>query len=158
MLRKSILTIIQTALPVLPGLYLLRTSGAGALAPWPVIVGFILCVNLLLMLFGWRYLGEMRGERQSRALLLVLSVFEPILTWWLLLEGDASVSPAGRIAIYCAGQALLWISLDWAPDLSGRLLQRRWERKVLSGERKFPSRKAFLEERERRSGKSSGSD
>ena len=75
---------------------------------------------------------------------------EPLLTYKVLIAEGTNLTPWVQIACYCAGQAAVWVTIVWGPEISGYFMQRRWDKKVLSGEKKFPSRKEFLEERERR--------
>ena len=99
---------------------------------------------------GWKYLGVTRSDRQAQAILMFLAVFEPLLTYKVLIAEGTNLTPWVQIACYCAGQAAVWVTIVWGPEISGYFMQRRWDKKVLSGEKKFPSRKEFLEERERR--------
>ena len=52
-----------------------------------------------------------------------------------------------QVGCYCAGQAIGYVSVVLAPDWLGRLRQRRYEERVLSGREKFRSRKEVLEQR-----------
>ncbi len=100
--------------------------------------------NLLIVAAGWKYLGVTRSDRQAQAILMFLAVFEPLLTYKVLIAEGTNLTPWVQIACYCAGQAAVWVTIVWGPEISGYFMQRRWDKKVLSGEKKFPSRKEFL--------------
>lgn len=151
MLRIVAITLIQGALPAVFGwLLLLIKPETTVIAPWSMLMLFIFFANLLIVTAGWKYLGVTRSDRQAQAILMFLAVFEPLLTYRVLIAEGTNLTPAAQIACYCAGQAAIWVTVVWGPEISGYFMQRRWDKKVLSGEKKFPSRKEFLEERERR--------
>ena len=114
----------QLVLPAVPGLYvILFRPGVSLLTP-RMLIPSMLCINLLALLLGWRRLGWSRNERLDAAMLL-----------W------------AQVGCYCAGQAIGYVSVVLAPDWLGRLRQRRYEERVLSGREKFRSRKEVLEQR-----------
>ena len=151
MLRIVAITLIQGMLPAIFGLvFLWIKSDVTLIAPWPMLMLFIFFANLLIVAAGWKYLGVTRSDRQAQAILMFLAVFEPLLTYKVLIAEGTNLTPWVQIACYCAGQAAVWVTIVWGPEIYGYFMQRRWDKKVLSGEKKFPSRKEFLEERERR--------
>ena len=107
----------------------------------------MLCINLLALLLGWRRLGWSRNERLDAAMLLVMFALFPWLEYRVLPVGAFEGNLWAQVGCYCAGQAIGYVSVVLAPDWLGRLRQRRYEERVLSGREKFRSRKEVLEQR-----------
>ena len=132
-------TTLFRSLPAIFGLvFLWIKSDVTLIAPWPMLMLFIFFANLLIVAAGWKYLGVTRSDRQAQAILMFLAVFEPLLTYKVLIAEGTNLTPWVQIACYCAGQAAVWVTIVWGPEISGYFMQRRWDKKVLSGERKFP--------------------
>ena len=106
----------------------------------------MLCINLLALLLGWRRLGWSRNERLDAAMLLVMFALFPWLEYRVLPVGAFEGNLWAQVGCYCAGQAIGYVSVVLAPDWLGRLRQRRYEERVLSGREKFRSRKEVLEQ------------
>lgn len=153
--RKILLLCLQVLLPVMPGLWtVLFRPETTALAP-RVLVSWMLCINLLFILIYWRRLGWSRNERQDTALLLILFCFFPLLGHWLL-DGMLDGSLWLQIGFYCMMQAGFYVAIVLAPDWVGKLQQRRYEKRVLSGREKFESRKEVMKARDREEREKSG--
>ena len=136
----------QLVLPAVPGLYvILFRPGVSLLTP-RMLIPSMLCINLLALLLGWRRLGWSRNERFDAAMLLVMFALFPWLEYQVLPVGAFEGNLWAQVGCYCAGQAIGYVSVVLAPDWLGRLRQRRYEERVLSGQ-KFRSRKEVLEQR-----------
>ena len=137
----------QLVLPAVPGLYvILFRPGVSLLTP-RMLIPSMLCINLLALLLGWRRLGWSRNERLDAAMLLVMFALFPWLEYRVLPVGAFEGNLWAQVGCYCAGQAIGYVSVVLAPDWLGRLRQRRYEERVLSGREKFRSRKEVLEQR-----------
>jgi hypothetical protein len=137
----------QLVLPAVPGLYvILFRPGVSLLTP-RMLIPSMLCINLLAILLGWRRLGWSRNERLDAAMLLVMFALFPWLEYRVLPVGAFEGNLWAQVGCYCAGQAIGYVSVVLAPDWLGRLRQRRYEERVLSGREKFRSRKEVLEQR-----------
>ena len=137
----------QLVLPAVPGLYvILFRPGVSLLTP-RMLIPSMLCINLLALLLGWRRLGWSRNERFDAAMLLVMFALFPWLEYRVLPVGAFEGNLWAQVGCYCAGQAIGYVSVVLAPDWLGRLRQRRYEERVLSGREKFRSRKEVLEQR-----------
>ena len=137
----------QLVLPAVPGLYvILFRPGVSLLTP-RMLIPSMLCINLLALLLGWRRLGWSRNERLDAAMLLVMFALFPWLEYRMLPVGAFEGDLWAQVGCYCAGQAIGYVSVVLAPDWLGRLRQRRYEERVLSGREKFRSRKEVLEQR-----------
>lgn len=96
-------------LPAIFGLvFLWIKSDVTLIAPWPMLMLFIFFANLLIVAAGWKYLGVTRSDRQAQAILMFLAVFEPLLTYKVLIAEGTNLTPWVQIACYCAGQAAVW--------------------------------------------------
>jgi len=74
-------------LPAIFGLvFLWIKSDVTLIAPWPMLMLFIFFANLLIVAAGWKYLGVTRSDRQAQAILMFLAVFEPLLTYKVLID------------------------------------------------------------------------
>ena len=145
--RKIGLVAPQLALPAVPGRYvILFRPGVPLLTP-RMLIPSMLCINLLALLLGWRRLGWSRNERFDAAMLLVMFALFPWLEYQVLPVGAFEGNLWAQVGCYCAGQAIGYVSVVLAPDWLGRLRQRRYEERVLSGREKVPSRKEGLEQR-----------
>lgn len=130
----------QLVLPAVPGLYvILFRPGVSLLTP-RMLIPSMLCINLLALLLGWRRLGWSRNERLDAAMLLVMFALFPWLEYRVLPVGAFEGNLWAQVGCYCAGQAIGYVSVVLAPDWLGRLRQRRYEERVLSGREKFRSR------------------
>ena len=80
-------------LPAIFGLvFLWIKSDVTLIAPWPMLMLFIFFANLLIVAAGWKYLGVTRSDRQAQAILMFLAVFEPLLTYKVLIaEGYPAI-------------------------------------------------------------------
>ncbi len=98
----------------------------------------MLCINLLAILLRWRRLGWSRNERLDAAMLLVM--FAPVSPGWNTgaAVGAFEENLWAQVGCYCAGQAIGYVSVVLVPDWLGRLRQRRYEERVLSGAGKVP--------------------
>ena len=124
----------QLVLPAVPGLYvILFRPGVSLLTP-RMLIPSMLCINLLALLLGW-------------PMLLVMFALFPWLEYRVLPVGAFEGNLWAQVGCYCAGQAIGYVSVVLAPDWLGRLRQRRYEERVLSGREKFRSRKEVLEQR-----------
>ena len=129
----------QLVLPAVPGLYvILFRPGVSLLTP-RMLIPSMLCINLLALLLGWRRLGWSRNERFDAAMLLVMFALFPWLEYQVLPVGAFEGNLWAQVGCYCAGQAIGYVSVVLAPDWLGRLRQRRYEERVLSGREKFRS-------------------
>lgn len=91
-------------LPAIFGLvFLWIKSDVTLIAPWPMLMLFIFFANLLIVAAGWKYLGVTRSDRQAQAILMFLAVFEPLLTYKVLIAEGTNLTPWVQIACYCAG-------------------------------------------------------
>ena len=123
----------QLVLPAVPGLYvILFRPGVSLLTP-RMLIPSMLCINLLAILLGWRRLGWSRNERLDAAMLLVMFALFPWLEYRMLPVGAFEGNLWAQVGCYCAGQAIGYVSVVLAPDWLGRLRQRRYEERVLSG-------------------------
>lgn len=128
----------QLVLPAVPGLYvILFRPGVSLLTP-RMLIPSMLCINLLALLLGWRRLGWSRNERLDAAMLLVMFALFPWLEYRVLPVGAFEGNLWAQVGCYCAGQAIGYVSVVLAPDWLGRLRQRRYEERVLSGREKVP--------------------
>ena len=101
-------------LPAIFGLvFLWIKSDVTLIAPWPMLMLFIFFANLLIVAAGWKYLGVTRSDRQAQAILMFLAVFEPLLTYKVLIAEGTNLTPWVQIACYCAGQAAVWVTIVW---------------------------------------------
>lgn len=129
------------------GLYvILFRPGVSLLTP-RMLIPSMLCINLLAILLRWRRLGWSRNERLDAAMLLVMFALFPWLEYRVLPVGAFEENLWAQVGCYCAGQAIGYVSVVLVPDWLGRLRQRRYEERVLSGREKFRSRKEVLEQR-----------
>ena len=137
----------QLVLPAVPGLYvILFRPGVSLLTP-RMLIPSMLCINLLAILLRWRRLGWSRNERLDAAMLLVMFALFPWLEYRVLPVGAFEENLWAQVGCYCAGQAIGYVSVVLVPDWLGRLRQRRYEERVLSGREKFRSPKEGLEQR-----------
>ncbi|WP_295940234.1 hypothetical protein [uncultured Alistipes sp.] len=137
--------IMQTLLPVIPGLYVLLFHPGTAMLTPQIMVSWALGINLLFILFGWSKLGWTRRERIETAWLLVLFAFLPWVGYWMLSAGGIVWSLWLQILFYCVLQAGFFVAIIQAPLWVDRLQQRRHEQRVLSGREKFESREEVIE-------------
>lgn len=144
MLRIVVITLIQGMLPAIFGLvFLWIKSDVTLIAPWPMLMLFIFFANLLIVAVGWKYLGVTRSDRQAQAILMFLAVFEPLLTYKVLITEGANLTPWVQIACYCAGQAAVWVTIVWGPEISGYFMQRRWDKRYYPEKGNFRLAKNF---------------
>lgn len=133
------MTLLQILLPLVPGVYTVWRHPATEMLSPRILIPWMIALDLVLILFCWKRLGNTRRQRTDGALLLLMTACFP----WV----DSIALPA-RLAgslwlqsgFYCLGQAVCFAALLIIPDRFGSFLQRRYEQRVLSGREKFESR------------------
>lgn len=147
--RKILLGISLVLLPAVPGLYvMLFRPGVTLLTP-RMLVPAMLCINLLVILFYWRRLGWSRNERLDTAGLMVLFACFPWLEYQVLPGAALEGNLWAQVGCYCLGQVAGYVTVVLVPDWFGRVRQRRYEERVLSGREKFESRRDVMAGRAR---------
>lgn len=140
---KILILLIHGLAPFLPALLIARTQPDAVITPWP-IVGTLLGIDMLLILTAWKRLGYTRRQRETESLMLIVSAFVPLATYYWIFLADMSYSWFKQVLLYGSMQVVWIISVNIAPDWVGRIRQRRAEERALSGKQHFESREEVI--------------
>ena len=143
MALKMLILLIHGLAPLLPALLLARTQPDAVITPWS-IVGTLLGIDMLLILTAWKRLGYTRRQRETESLMLIVSAFVPLATYYWVFPADMSYSWLMQVLLYGSMQVVWIVSVNIAPDWVGRIRQRRAEERALSGKQHFESREEVL--------------
>ena len=108
---------------------LLAFCGAGlmhleAIASLIFIVGAFVIFNSVISFVFWKHLGSTNRSRITEAGMLVVSAFTPIVAYFTQVKELSGT--AGIVWMYAVVQAIWAVSIYLAPDIVGKIRERRY--------------------------------
>ena len=93
------------------------------------IVRSILHLNIVGTIVFWKKLGHSPRSRQAESLMLIVSSFTPIVSYYTLLDGsiDLLKSLTNVIGMFALGQFIWVVSIYICPDIVGLIRIRKNE-------------------------------
>lgn len=90
------------------------------------IVGLALLLNILVIIFGWKRIGYTRRSRVGESIMLIVSAFTPVVSYFTLADADAGmfISPSDAVGMLSFGQAVWVVSIYISPDIVGMIREK----------------------------------
>lgn len=83
------------------------------------IVGANLFLNIIVVIIGWEKIGNSPRSRQAEAIMMIVSSFTPIVSYYTLLDDhpDLLASSVSVISMFSLGQFIWVASIYLCPDI-----------------------------------------